>query len=72
MSRQPVESEVTGVVLRIERRVGERVGADDEVIFVESMKMEIPVCATGSGVIAEILVKEGDQVSAGQVVFVLG
>jgi biotin carboxyl carrier protein len=68
MSRHPIESEVTGVVLRVERSRGDHVAEDDPILVVESMKMEIPVCATSSGVILEILVAEGDMVSAGQVV----
>ena len=32
-------------------------------VIVESMKMEIPIEATAVGMVAEVLVSEGDQVS---------
>jgi len=66
-----IESEVTGVVCRIEARPGQAVAEGDALLFVESMKMEIPICAERAGTVAEMLVEEGDMVSDGQVVAVL-
>lgn len=61
-----VLSEVAGTVWKIERAVGDTVSADDVVLIVESMKMEIPVVAPGAGRIAEFLVQEGEAVTEGQ------
>jgi acetyl-CoA carboxylase biotin carboxyl carrier protein len=41
------------------------VNAGDEVIILESMKMEIPVAATRAGTIRRILVAEGNAVKLG-------
>ena len=66
-----VESEVTGVVCRIEAQPGQAIAAGATLLLVESMKMEIPICAERDGTVAEILVAEGEMVSDGQVVAVL-
>lgn len=71
MARVEVKSEVTGTVWKIEKRAGDRVGADDEIMILESMKMEIPVPAPKAGKVAEIRVKEEEPVAEGQVVAVI-
>lgn len=71
MSRIEVKSEVTGTVFQIEKAVGDTVDEGDEILILESMKMEIPAIAPGPGRIAEIRVAEGDAVEEGDVVAVL-
>ena len=71
MTRRDVVSEVSGRVWKIEARPGERVSADDPVIVLESMKMEIPVPAPVAGTVVELRVAEKDSVAEGQVVAVL-
>ena len=71
MAREEVESEVTGTVWKIERKVGEKVAEGDVLMIIESMKMEIPVLATAAGTIAEFQVEEAEPVAEGQVVVVL-
>lgn len=66
-----VETEVAGKVWKIEAAIGQSVAADDTLIIIESMKMEIPVVAPRAGVVSEIMVLEGDPVAEGQVVAVL-
>jgi acetyl-CoA carboxylase biotin carboxyl carrier protein len=68
MAEHKVKSEITGKVWKIVRPVGSRVAEDEEVIIVESMKMEIPVLAPADGEVVEIAVAEGDEVAEGQVV----
>jgi len=63
-----VKSEVVGSVWKVQCEIGQRVSEGDELIVIESMKMEIPVEAEASGVIAAILVQEGQPVEEGQVV----
>jgi acetyl-CoA carboxylase biotin carboxyl carrier protein len=65
-------SEVTGTVWKIEAPVGTAVAEGDAVVIVESMKMEIPVCATRAGVVKEIHVAEGDAIAEDQSVAVVG
>jgi acetyl-CoA carboxylase biotin carboxyl carrier protein len=71
MARIEARSEVIGIVARIEAAVGDRVEAGGTVMFVESMKMQIPVLSEDAGVVHQILVAEGDTVAEGQVVAVL-
>ncbi|OUR77858.1 acetyl-CoA carboxylase biotin carboxyl carrier protein subunit [Alphaproteobacteria bacterium 46_93_T64] len=63
-----VESEIAGKVWKIEAEVGQTLDEDDPIIILESMKMEIPVEAPEDGKVLEILVKEGDPVSEGQII----
>ncbi len=67
----PVLSEIPGTVFKIEVGVGDEVAADDPVVILESMKMEIPVGAPSAGRVAEILVEEGEAVEEGQEVAVV-
>ena len=66
-----VATEVAGKVWKIEAAIGQSVAAEDTLIIIESMKMEIPVVAPRAGVVSEIMVREGDPVAEGQIVAVL-
>ncbi len=50
-----VEAHITGIVWKIECKVGDVVEEGDTVITLESMKMEMPVEAEEPGVVKEIL-----------------
>lgn len=58
-------SPMSGKVIRINAKVGDKVTADDEVLVLESMKMEIPVCFEDDATVEEILVQEGADVNSG-------
>ena len=66
-----VKSEIAGKVWKIEAAPGTALAAEETILILESMKMEIPVDAPSAGVLAEILVAEGDSVAEGQVVAIL-
>ncbi len=66
-----VEAQITGNVWKIEKAVGDTVAADEVLLIIESMKMEIPVEAPCAGRITEIRVQEGDSVEEGAVLVVL-
>ncbi len=66
-----VLAEIAGSVFKIERNVGDAVEAEEELLILESMKMEIPVEAPRAGRVSEIRVQEGDAVEEGQVLVVL-
>lgn len=68
---EPIKAHITGVVFQIPAQAGDRVGAGDPVIVLESMKMEIPVEAPRAGVVKEIKVAEGQTVQEGDTVAVL-
>jgi len=54
---EEIKAHITGVVFQIPAKTGDRVGAGDAVIVLESMKMEIPVEAPRAGVVKEIRVQ---------------
>lgn len=61
-----LESTVTGRVISVLVEVGQVINEGDEVVKIESMKMELPVDAESGGKVVEILVAEGDEVEEGQ------
>ncbi len=71
MADTKVVSEVTGSVWKVLVAVGDSVEMDTPVLLIESMKMEIPVLAPDSGVVAEVLVAVGDPITEGQTVVTL-
>lgn len=66
-----VRTEMTGMVRRIEKQVGDTVHAGEVLLILESMKMELPVEAPADGTISEIRCKEGQSVSEGDILLVL-
>ncbi len=72
MPQITLQSEVTGTVWKIEVREGDAVVADQALVILESMKMEIPVSAPAAGTVLQLLVTEGEPVAEGQDVVVLG
>ena len=71
MADVDVKVEITGTVWKIVRKVGDKVEEDDEIMILESMKMEIPVLAPEDGTIKSIIVKEDDSVVEDQTVATL-
>ena len=71
MASIEVKSVVTGSVWKIVASVGQQLAPGDEIMILESMKMEIPVLADDGGVLKELKVAEGVPVSEGQVVAVI-
>ena len=66
-----VRAELVGTVWKVLVSAGESVDADQELIILESMKMEIPVVAPRAGTVAEIRVQPNDVVAENQVLVVL-
>ena len=67
-----VNATVSGSVFKIVKKPSDSVNVDDVVIILESMKMEIEIVSPNSGVIKEILVKEGDNIKEGDALFSIG
>ena len=60
-----VAAELVANVLTVEVEVGQRVTAEQPVVILESMKMEIPVLAEVAGRVSEVVVVVGDVVRDG-------
>lgn len=71
MPIETVLADVSGTVWKIVVAVGDKVDADQDLVILESMKMEIPVLAPGAGMVREMRVAEGEAVSEGQALVVL-
>lgn len=67
MATRTIKAEITGTVIAIEKSVGDQVSAEDIILFMESMKMEMPVSSPAAGCIATLPVAEGETVTEGQV-----
>ena len=61
-----IKAELAGNLWKIVVREGQQVGADETLMILESMKMEIPVNAPKAGRVAKIHVKEGQAVQEGE------
>jgi urea carboxylase len=59
---------MAGTVWKIEAAAGQPLAAEDTILVLECMKMEIPVTAPAAGRLLSIRVAEGDIVAEGQVV----
>ncbi|MCS7116230.1 MAG: hypothetical protein NZ896_02030 [Nitrososphaerales archaeon] len=68
---EEVTSPLSGKVLRINVKVGDRVDENTSVLVLESMKMEIDIYPSSSGVVKEIKVKEGEDVESGHVLMLI-
>jgi acetyl-CoA carboxylase biotin carboxyl carrier protein len=66
-----VEAQITGNVWKIEKAVGDAVAVEEVILILESMKMEIPVEAPVAGRLAEIRVREGENVEEGAILAVI-
>jgi biotin carboxyl carrier protein len=68
MASIEVKSDITGTVWKVLKGPGEPVEADEAIVILESMKMEIPVTSPEPGVIKEVLVQETETVGEGAVI----
>lgn len=66
-----VEAHITGTVWQIEIDPGDEVSEGEDLIILESMKMEMPVESPADGTVDEILVEKDDSVEEGDVVATL-
>lgn len=63
-----VKSEIAGSVWKIIAEVGADLAADDTIVILESMKMEIPVVAPRAGKLKQLHIGEGDMIAEGQLI----
>ncbi len=66
-----IKSPAVGKVLRLTVDMGAQVARGDEVMVIESMKVEIPIKAPATGRLREFRVKAGDQIQRGLVLAVI-
>ena len=66
-----VKSQIKAIVWKVLKKTGDAVKIDDEIVILESIKMEIPISSEFNGKIKSIEVSEGDEVDEGQIVAIL-
>ena len=66
-----VKSQIKAIVWKVLKKTGDTVKIDDEILILESMKMEIPISSEFNGKIKSIEVNEGDEVDEGKIVAIL-
>ena len=66
MDKVVLSSEISGSVWKINCKVGDVIETGQEVLIIESMKMEIPVTSNVSGTVISIFVDEGEMVNEDQ------
>ena len=66
MDKVVLSSEISGSVWKINCKVGDVIKTGQEVLIIESMKMEIPVISNVSGTVISIFVDEGEMVNEDQ------
>ena len=58
---------MAGSVWKVLVKAGDHVEAGQDVVILESMKMEIPIAAESDGTVEEVKVNEGDFVNEGDI-----
>ncbi|MEN1969983.1 acetyl-CoA carboxylase biotin carboxyl carrier protein subunit [Lentibacillus sp. N15] len=66
-----VKASMAGSVWKIAVSVGEQIEEDQDIVILESMKMEIPIASEDEGTVKEIKVEEGDFVNEGDVIAII-
>ena len=71
MAIQEIPAPMTGTVLEVLVSAGEKVTVAQELLIVESMKMEIPLESPSAGTVAEVLVAAQQRIEEGELVLKL-
>ena len=66
-----IRAEMVANVWKVVAAEGDSVADGDTLVILESMKMEIPVLAEGSGMLARLAVAEGDVIQEGDLIAVI-
>lgn len=69
MARESIEAPLSGKILSVDVKVGDKVNEGDQLCILESMKMENPIVSTVSGTVVQVgvapdkVVKTGDMIA---------
>ena len=63
-----VVSNMAGVILEFLVKPGDAIAVDQDVVMLESMKMQIPVQSSVAGTVKTLKVSEGDFVDDGDII----
>jgi len=71
LAQENVEFPITGKIISVSVKAGDKVGEGDILCLLESMKMENPILAPVAGTVAKIELSDGQVVEAGDLVAVI-
>jgi biotin carboxyl carrier protein len=71
MAKEVVEAPITGTIISIEVKVGDKVVEGDVLLYIESMKMENPIMAPVNGKVTEISAAAKQVVETGKPLVVI-
>lgn len=63
-----IVASMAGNVWKVLVKVGDQVEEGQDVVILESMKMEIPIAAEFDGIVKEVKVNEGEFVNEGDII----
>ena len=66
-----IRAYMVATVWKVVAGKGDALSAGDEIVILESMKMEVPVTAEYSGTLIELHVQEGDMVQEGDLIGII-
>ncbi|MFD1037864.1 acetyl-CoA carboxylase biotin carboxyl carrier protein subunit [Virgibacillus byunsanensis] len=69
---EEIKATMAGSVWKITVSEGEEVKDGQDIVILESMKMEIPIATETGGTVKELKVAEGDFVNEGDVIAIVG
>lgn len=71
MAQEVVEVPITGKIISVNAKVGDKVSEGDTLCVLESMKMENPIVAPVNGTVAALKVNADQTVKPGDVIAVI-
>ena len=71
MAQEIVEAPITGTIISIDVKVGDKVEEGDILLYIESMKMENPIMAPVNGKVLEIKVTAKQVVETGKPLIII-
>lgn len=66
-----IKAPMGGKVIKVLVKVGDQINADDEIVVLEAMKMEMPILSEEGGTVSAVKVEAGQTVEADQVLIVM-
>ncbi len=69
---ESIQAPLAGSVLEVKVAPGDHVEADQEVMFIEAMKMEVQIRSACAGTISNVFVEKGDSVVVDQALITIG
>lgn len=71
MAIEKIEAPMTGKIVDVQVKAGDKIKEGDTVVMLESMKMENPLMSPVNGTVKEIKVSKGQTVKAEQIIAVI-